>query len=102
MTTEQLGWLGVWLFVGSSVVVVIELAVVGIWSLRLARQGRALSVAVQDQRELIQADVARLQAAMEETRRLWAPYRRALRWLRHPLAAALIASYWRRWFGRKR
>ncbi len=29
-------------------------------------------------------------------RRLWRPYRRALRWLRHPLVLALLGSYRRR------
>lgn len=97
MTVEQLGWLGVWLFVGSSALVVLELAVAGVWSAQLARRGRALTVVLQRERGVVQADLAQLQAALEELRRLWQPYRRALRWLRHPLVAALIASYWRRW-----
>lgn len=96
------GWLGVWVFVGASAVVVVELAVAGVWSMRLARRGRALSVALQQQRGLLQADVARLQAAMAETRLLWRPYGRALRWLRHPLVAALLASYGRRLSKRRR
>ena len=95
------GWLGVWVFVGSSAVIVIELAVAGVWSMRLARRGRALAVVLQRERGLVQAEVERLQAAMEETRRLWRPYGRALRWLRHPLIAALLASYWRRWSRRR-
>jgi hypothetical protein len=49
---------------------------------------------------LLQADVERLQLALEETRRLWQPYRRILRFLRHPLVAALIGSYRRRWAAR--
>ena len=100
MTATELGWLGVWLFIGSSAVVVLELAVGGLWSYRLARRGRALAVVLQEQRGLVQADLDRLKAAMEETRVLWRPYARVLRWVRHPLAAALIASYWRRWFAR--
>lgn len=97
MTATQAGWLGVWLFVGSSAVIVLELAVAGVWSARLARRGRALAVVLQRERGFVQEDLARLQAAIEETRLLWRPYARVLRWLRHPLVAALIASYWRRW-----
>jgi hypothetical protein len=93
----QPGWLGVWLFVGSSAVIVIEVAIVAVWSMRLTRRTRALSVAVQEQRGMVEADLARLRAAVEETRRLWQPYRRVLRVVRHPLAIALLASYRRRW-----
>jgi len=78
-------------------VIVIEVAIVAVWSLRLARRARALSLAVQEQRGIVEADVARLRAAIEETRRLWKPYRRVLRILRHPLAIALLASYRQRW-----
>jgi len=101
VTAEQLGWLGVWLFVGSSVVILLELAVAGIWSVRLARRGRALAVALEQERGVIQADMARLRAAMEETRLLWAPYGRVLRYLQHPLVLALFGFYRRRWFARR-
>ena len=96
MSASQLGWLAVWLFVGSSVVILIELAVAGIWSMRLARRGRVLAVALQAQRGLLQADVERLRATIEETKVLWQPYARVLRWLRHPLVVALIGHYRRR------
>jgi hypothetical protein len=98
MTASQLGWLGVWLFVGSSAVIVVELVVAGAWSYVLARRGQVVALALQKEQVLIQADVARLQAAMEETRLLWQPYRRVLRWLRHPLVIALIGYYRRRIF----
>lgn len=94
------GWLGVWLLVGCSVVIVIELAVMGVMGMRLGRRARTLAVAVQAQRTLVEEDVARLRAAMEETRILWRPFARAIRWLRHPLVVALIGSYRRRWAGR--
>ncbi len=97
MTAAQLGWLGLWLFVGSVAVIAIEMAVMGIWGLRLARRGRALSEALLAQRGLIEDDLQSLRAAMEETRILWRPYRRVLRWLRHPLVIALVGSYRRRW-----
>ena len=96
MSASQLGWAAVWLFVGSSVVIVIELAVAGLWSMRLARRGRALAVALQAERGFVQADLERLRASLEETRLLWQPYRRVLRWLRHPLVVALIGYYRRR------
>jgi hypothetical protein len=97
---SQLGWYGVWLLVGSAVVIAIEAALVGIWSLRLSRRARALTRVVEGERTLIQADVARLRAALEEMRTLWLPYARVLRWLRHPLVIALIGSYRRRWAAR--
>jgi hypothetical protein len=95
-----MGWYGVWLLLGSAAVIVAEVALVGIWSLRLSRRARALTTVVEGERTLIQGDVARLRAALEEMRRLWRPYARALRWLRHPLVIALIGSYRRRWAAR--
>jgi hypothetical protein len=93
-------WYGVWLLVGSAAVIVVEVALVGIWSLRLGRRARALTRMVEGERTLIQADVARLRAALEEMQMLWRPYGRILRWLRHPLVIALIGSYRRRWAAR--
>ena len=101
MTAPQLGWLGVWLFVGASAVIALELALAGFWGLRLARRGRALTAALQQERAVVQADVERLRAAMAEMRRLWAPYRRVLRYLRHPLVLALLGFYQRRSFARR-
>ena len=97
---NQLAWYGVWLLIGSAAVIVVEGALVGVWSLRLSRRARALAVLVQDERGLIEADLARLRAAIQETRTLWRPYARVLRWLRHPLVVALIGSYRRRWAAR--
>ncbi len=97
----ELGELGIWLLVGSVVVIVIELAVMSIWTLRLARRGRALAAVLMTERGLIEADVARLRVAVEETRRLWQPYARVIRLLRHPLLIALVGSYRRRWAARR-
>ena len=94
------GWIGVWLLAGSSAVIVIELALMGAWALRLGRRARTLAVYAQTQRGLVEADVARVRAALEETRILWRPYGRVLRWLRHPLLVALVQSYRRRWAAR--
>ena len=96
----QLGWYGVWLLAGSVALILVELVLVGVWSLRLSRSARALAVLVEGERGLIQADLAKLRAAIEETRALWRPYARVLRWLRHPLVAALVASYRGRWAAR--
>jgi len=96
LTATQLGWPAVWVFIGSSVVILVELAVAGVWSARLARRGRAVALALQEQRGLVEADLERLRAAIEETRALWRPYARVLRWLRHPLVVALIGYYRRR------
>ena len=96
----QLGWYGVWLLAGSAAVIAIEAALVGIWSFRLNRRARALTRIVEGERTLIEADMARLRAALEEMRRVWRPYARVLRWLRHPLVVALIGSHRRRWAAR--
>jgi hypothetical protein len=88
--------IGVWLLVGSVVAIVLEGVVAAVWGAALARRSVALSERVQSERVLIEADLARLRAAIEEAGRLWRPYRRALRWVRHPLAIALLESYARR------
>ena len=89
--------IGPWLLGVAGAVILVEVLVLAIWTRRLAKGGQALALMVTTQRALVQADLQRLQATLEETRRLWAPYRRALRWLRHPLVAALLASFRRRW-----
>ena len=94
------GWYGVWLLVGSVAVILVEVALIGIWSLRLGRRARALTAMIEGERGLLEADLARLRAALDETRTLWRPYARILRWLRHPLVVALIGSYRRRWAAR--
>jgi hypothetical protein len=88
--------IGVWLLVAGAVAIVVEGIVAAVWIVSMAKRARALSEAMEAERGLIDADLARLRAAVEETRRLWTPYRRALRLLRHPLAIALLQSYARR------
>jgi hypothetical protein len=90
---------GPWLLVLGGAVIVVEGAISAVWTVRLARQGRALAAMLERERGLVEGDVARLRATLEETRRLWEPWRRALRWLRHPLVAALLASLGRRLAG---
>jgi hypothetical protein len=44
----------------------------------------------------LQAESARLQAALADMEVLWQPYGRLLGWLRHPIAIALLQSFARR------
>jgi hypothetical protein len=88
-----IGWIGVWLLVVCAVAIVVEGVVAALWGLAMAKRTRALSEQLETQRGLIEDDVKRLRAALEETRRLWKPYRRALRLLRHPITFALLQSY---------
>jgi hypothetical protein len=96
MTSSELGWVGVWLLVLGVAAVLGELALMGVWTVRLARRSRAWSGRLAEQQSQLRADVERLQASIAETGVLWQPYRRLLRWLRHPIAIALLQSYARR------
>jgi hypothetical protein len=87
---------GVWLLVGSGLAIVVEGVLAAVWGMRISKSARRLSELVDAERGMVQADMNRLRLAIEETRRLWKPYGRVLRWLRHPLVAALLQSYARR------
>ena len=102
MSAVPIGTIGLWLLAVGGAAILVEAIVFALWSWRLANDGRALAVLIDTQRGLVQADVARLRETIEETQRLWAPYGRLLRWLRHPLVAAVIASLGRRWSARGR
>jgi hypothetical protein len=91
-----LGWIGVWLLVAGAVAIVVEGVLAMVWGVGLARRTRALSQQMETDRGLIEADLERLREAVDETTRLWRPYERALRWLRHPLTIALLESFVRR------
>lgn len=91
--------IGVWLLVVSVVAVVAEGVVAAVWTLSLAKRSLALSERLESERGLMETDLERLRAAIEETKRLWRPYKRILRWVRHPLAIALLESYARRRVG---
>jgi hypothetical protein len=97
---NPLGWIGVWLLVAGVVVIVAEGVLAVVWGMAVARRSRALQERVETERGLIEADLQKLRDALEETRRLWRPYRRALRWLRHPITIALMQSYAGRRVGR--
>lgn len=92
----ELGWIGVWLLVGGALAIVIEGVLAVVWALAVGKRTRALAERLQAEQNLLEEDVRRLRLALEETERLWRPYGRALRWLRHPLAIALMQSYARR------
>jgi len=87
------GRIGIWLLVVSVVAIIVEMALAGLWSVKVASRARELSGRLATERAEVQADLARLKAALEETELLWRPYGRLLRWARHPLAIALMESY---------
>jgi hypothetical protein len=90
------GWVGVGLLVAAGLALILECVVAAVWGLGVAKRSQALAKLLQGEREMLLADLERLRLAMEETERLWRPYRRVLRWLRHPLTIALWQSYRRR------
>ena len=81
------------------VVIVIELALAGFWTARVARRGQALSERLASQQALLQADVERVRANLAEMQELWQPYHGLLRLLRHPITIALMQSFARRFAG---
>jgi hypothetical protein len=91
-----LGWVGVGLLVVAGLAIVVEAAVAALWGAAVARRALTLSERLQTERGLIESDLEKLRLALEETKRLWRPYRLVLRWLQHPLVIALIGSYRRR------
>jgi hypothetical protein len=93
---DTVGWIGVWLLVVCAVAIVVEGVIAILWALAMKKRTTALSEQLQTERSLIEEDVKRLRAAIEETTRLWKPYARALSWLRHPITIALLQSYSRR------
>ena len=94
MTT--LGWVGVGLLVAASLAIVIESVVAAWWGMAVARRALVLAQRLETERGLIESDLEKLRLALEETKRLWRPYRIALRWVQNPLLIALLGSYRRR------
>ena len=90
------GVLGQWLLIVSVIAIVIEGAVAGAWAFRIARKARTLRERVAVEQGRLRSDVEGLRLAIAETAALWQPYARLLRWLRHPLAIALLQSLARR------
>jgi len=96
VTPTTLDAIGIWLLAVAVIAIIVELALMAVWGLAMGRRMQALSQRLASQRAEIEADVAKLRRAIEETRALWRPYERILRWLRHPLVIALLGSYRRR------
>ncbi len=92
----DLGWLGVSLLIVCAVMMAVEGAMLASWGWHLAKRARLLSERIATEQVLLKTDVDRLVAQLEVTAVLWQPYRRVLRWVRHPLAIALLESYARR------
>jgi hypothetical protein len=91
-----LGWAGVGLLVVAGLVIVVEIAMAAWWGLAVAKRALVLSQRLESERGLLQSDLETLRLALEETKRLWRPYRFVLRWVQHPLVIALFGSYRRR------
>ena len=94
MTT--LGWAGVGLLVAAGLAIVVEGVLAAWWVRAVAKRALTLSQRLEAERGLVAADLEKLRLAIEETKRLWRPYRMVLRWLQHPLVIALWGSYRRR------
>jgi hypothetical protein len=91
-----LAWVGVSLLIVCVLVIGIEGAVAAIWTWRLTKRARLLQERLATERVLLKSELDQLQAELAATALLWTPYRQALRWIRHPLAIALLQSYGRR------
>lgn len=96
MREVDIGLVGIWLLIVSAVAIVFEGTLAAVWSYRVSGKAAALSQRMLQERGRLEADVERLRLAIAETEVLWQPYGRALRWLRHPIAIALLQSYMRR------
>ncbi len=96
-TLELLGTIGVWLLVAGAVAIILELVLITVWGLAVARRTVVLTKVVETEQAAVRADLERLKQTIVEMKRLWQPYRRILRWVRHPLVLALLGSYRRRW-----
>lgn len=93
---SDFAWLGVTLVIVSVVTIAVEGALLGVWSWNLAKRAKLLSERLATEQVLLQSDVDQLIAQLEVTVVLWQPYRRVLRWARHPLVIALLESFARR------
>jgi predicted aminopeptidase len=85
------------LLVAGVVAIILELVLMTVWGLAVARRTQELTKMVETEQAGIQADLERLKQTIEEIKRRWQPYRRILRWVRHPLVLAVLGSYRRRW-----
>ena len=96
MQQVDYGLVGVVLLIIGVVAIAVEGGLAAIWSLRLTNRARHLQEKLLEERGRIESEVERLRLALAETEVLWQPYGRLLRWLRHPIAIALLQSFARR------
>ena len=96
MTVQDPGLIGIWLLIASAVLILFEGLLAGLWGVRLSRRARALSDRLRSEQLELREAVERLELSIAESMTLWQPYRRLLRWLRHPLTIALAQSFARR------
>jgi len=92
----DLGWLGVSLLLVCAVMLGVEAVMLVSWGWHLSKRARLLAERMATEQVLLKTDVDQLVAQLEVTAALWQPYRRVLRWVRHPLAIALLESFARR------
>jgi hypothetical protein len=94
---DLVGLVGRALLVAGAVLLVLAALVVVPPLLRVRRRALALRAAVEAARRDALTAVALLEAQRAETEALLQPWRRLLRWLRHPL----VVATWE-WYGRRR
>jgi hypothetical protein len=88
--------LGVTLLIVCVVMIGFEGYLLASWTWQLAKRAQLLSERMATEQLLLKTDMDQMMAQLEVTAVLWQPYGRALRWLRHPLAIALLESFVRR------
>ena len=94
---DLLGLVGRALLAAGAALVAVGLVAVLPAVLRVRRRALALEAAVAEARGEILAGLALLAERRAETEVLLAPWRRLLRWARHPLVVATV-----QWYGRRR
>lgn len=89
-------WLGLWLLALGGLAIAVEVAVLVPMIRRLSAGLAELQEAAESERQATMAEVELLLRERDLLRSSLEPYRRVLRVIRHPITAALIASYRRR------
>ena len=79
--------------VAGLVLIAIEVIVILARAARLTKRLQELNLLLADSRRLAHDELQILNQATTETAALLRPYRRLRKWLTHPLAVALFASY---------
>lgn len=93
---NPVAWLGIDLAVIGLVIVAIELALITPRVLRLTKRVGELNLLLTDNVRLTNHELKLLHESRAETDSLLRPFRRAARWVGHPVTLALLESYRRR------